>query len=116
MSIHLARLLFILSLMTGVGAQVVAQYLPKFDMARSGLRLERRTHAGTFYDVVGRKSALAGYENRASEAWVYPLKILNDFKLSFRLEGYPLEIQGVDTMTHVDVRPESNGLTTTHAA
>ena len=28
------------------------------------------------------------------EAWVYPLKVLDDFRLSFPLEGYPLEIDG----------------------
>ncbi|MDQ3819994.1 MAG: GH116 family glycosyl hydrolase, partial [Acidobacteriota bacterium] len=72
--------------------------------------------AGTFFDVVGRKSAVAGYENRSFETWVYPLKILDDFKLSFHLQGYPLEIQGADTMTRISVRPEATILTYTHAA
>lgn len=89
---------------------------PKFNLKKSGLELERRTQAGTFYDVVGRRSAVAGYENRAFEAWVYPLKILDDFKLSFRLQGYPLDISGADTMTSITVRPEATILTYTHAA
>src|ERR671938_12959 len=85
-------------------------------LRKSGLELMRRAQAGTFYDVVGHKSAAAGYENRSLEAWVYPLKILDDFKLSFHLEGYPLEIQGTDTMTSISVRPEATILTYTHAA
>jgi glycogen debranching enzyme len=93
-----------------------AAQTPKFNLKKSGLELGRRTQAGTFFDVVGRKSALAGYENRGFEAWVYPLKILDDFKLSFHLEGYPLEIQGTDTMTSIAVRPEATILTYTHAA
>ncbi|MDT4955247.1 MAG: hypothetical protein QOJ02_3385 [Acidobacteriota bacterium] len=89
---------------------------PKFTLPKSGLELERRAQAGTFFDVVGRKSALAGYENRSFEAWVYPLKILDDFKLSFHLQGYPLDIQGTDTLTSIAVRPEATILTYTHAA
>jgi glycogen debranching enzyme len=89
---------------------------PKFNLRKSGLELERRTQAGAFFDVVGRRSAAAGYENRSLEAWVYPLKILDDFKLSFRLQGYPLEIQGTDSMSGISVRPEATILTYTHAA
>ena len=93
-----------------------AASIQKFNLKKSGLELERRTQAGTFFDVVGRKSAVAGYENRALEAWVYPLKILDDFKLSFRLQGYPLDIQGAETMTSINVRPEATIFTYTHAA
>ncbi len=110
-------LLLIFSFALGVKAQMPAAQSPsKFNLKKSGLELGRRTQAGTFFDVVGRKSAVAGYENRAFEAWVYPLKILDDFKLSFHLEGYPLEIQGTDTMTSISVRPEATILTYTHAA
>ncbi|HKR02925.1 MAG TPA: GH116 family glycosyl hydrolase [Pyrinomonadaceae bacterium] len=90
--------------------------IQKFELKKSGLELERRTQAGTFFDVVGRRSAVAGYENRSLEAWVYPLKILDDFKLSFRLQGYPLDIQGTDIMTGISARPEVTILTYTHAA
>jgi glycogen debranching enzyme len=110
------RLLFILSLVTGVKAQMSATAIPKFDLKKSGLELERRAQAGTFFDVVGRKSAVAGYENRSFEAWVYPLKILDDFKLSFRLQGYPLDIQGTETLASINVRPEATIFTYTHAA
>ncbi|HKC64544.1 MAG TPA: hypothetical protein VKB86_12965, partial [Pyrinomonadaceae bacterium] len=93
-----------------------AAAISKFLLRKSGLELRRNAQAGTFFDVVGRRSAVAGYENRSFEAWVYPLKILEDFKLSFHLEGYPLEIQGADTMTKISVRPEATILTYTHAA
>ena len=74
------------------------------------------THTGSFFDVIGRRSAVFGYENRSFEAWVYPLKILDEFSLSFRLEGYPLDINGPDIMTSIRVRPESTTLTYVHAA
>ena len=109
-------LLVILSFASGAEAGMSAASVQKFKLKKSGLELERRTQAGTFFDVVGRKSAVAGYENRAFEAWVYPLKILDDFKLSFRLQGYPLDIPGAETMTSISVRPEATIFTYTHAA
>ena len=40
----------------------------------------------------------------------------DDFSLSFRLDGYPLEINGSDIMASIRVRPESTTLTYAHAA
>jgi glycogen debranching enzyme len=92
------------------------QLIPKFPLTKSGLELERRTHAGAFVDVLGRRSAVFGYEHRALEAWVYPLQVLGDFEVSFRLEGYPLELSGADTSATIDVRPEATTITYSHAA
>src|SRR2546425_3352931 len=88
----------------------------KFELKKSGLELERRTQAGTFFDAVGHKSAVLGYENRSLEAWVYPLKILDDFELSFRIEGYPLEFRGPDIAVLINARPEATIFTYSHAA
>src|SRR6185369_10521478 len=85
-------------------------------MKKSGLELERRTQLGSFFDVVGRRSAVFGYENRALEAWVYPLKILDDFNLSFNLQGYPLDIHGADIAVSINVRPEATVFTYSHSA
>ncbi len=88
----------------------------RFELRKSGLELERRTQVGSFFDVVGHKSAVLGYENRPLEAWVYPLKILDDFELSFRIEGYPLEFRGPDIAVRINVRPESTIFTYSHSA
>src|SRR4051812_41701811 len=77
--------------------------VPRFELIGSGLELERATEPGKFFDVVGRRSAVFGYENRALEYWVYPLKLIDDFKLSFQLEGYPLEIEGTEIATGIRV-------------
>lgn len=90
--------------------------IPRFELPRSGLQLTRRTRPGEFFDVVGRRSAVFGYENRAAEAWVYPLKIFDDFRLSFQLEGYPLEIDGPEIAKSIIVRPEATVFTYAHAA
>src|SRR5205085_2749974 len=56
------------------------------------------------------------YEHRALEAWVYPLQVLDRLEVSFRLEGYPLELDAADTSASIDVRPEATTITYTHAA
>jgi glycogen debranching enzyme len=99
-----------------VNAQTPPALTSKFAPRRSGLELERHTQLGSFFDVVGRKSAVFGYENQPFEAWVYPLKVLDDFKLLFQLQGYPLEINGTDIEASINVRPEATVFTYSHAA
>src|SRR5882672_12057142 len=89
---------------------------PKFSLRKSGLELERRTQAGSFFDVVGHKSAIFGYEHRPLEAWVYPLKLLDQFELSFRIKDYPLEFRASEIAVRIDVRPEATIFTYSHAA
>jgi glycogen debranching enzyme len=95
---------------------VIDGTVERFPIRSDGFHLDRATHSGAFFDVVGRRSALFGYENRSFEAWVYPLKIVDDFALSFRLEGYPLDIAGRDIMASIQVRPDSTTLVYAHAA
>jgi glycogen debranching enzyme len=99
----------------GAAAAPASLAVARFEFPRSGLELARHTESGKFFDVVGRRSAVFGYENRALEAWVYPLKLIDDFKLSFQLQGYPLEIEGAQIATGIAVRPESTTFTYSHA-
>src|SRR3989442_1224698 len=109
-------LIFLSAGVANVQARMDETLVPKFELKKSGLELERRTQAGTFFDAVGHKSAALGYENRTLEAWVYPLKILDDFELSFRIEGYPLEFRGPDIAVQINARPEATIFTYSHAA
>jgi glycogen debranching enzyme len=98
-----------------IGSQSVSR-VAKTPMAASGLALERRTHPGAFFDVVGRRAGVFGYEHRGLEAWIYPLKILEDFRLSFALDGYPLEVPAEEMLATVRVTPEATIFTYSHAA
>ncbi|HKG11794.1 MAG TPA: hypothetical protein VKB12_00590, partial [Pyrinomonadaceae bacterium] len=89
---------------------------PKFPFETTGLVLRRRTRPGAFLDVLGRRAAVFGYEHGRLEAWAYPLQILDDFELAFRLEGYPLELKGADTSATLEARPEATVVTYSHAA
>jgi hypothetical protein len=90
--------------------------IPKFQIRSGGLELTRATHAGAFFDVVGRRAALVGYEHREAEAWVYPLEVIDGLSLSFRLEGYPLDIDGRSILSSIIVRPDATTFVYSHAA
>ncbi len=100
----------------GADASAPTGWIQRFDLPESGLSLSRHTEVGRFFDVAGRRSAAFGYENRALEVWAYPLKLAQDVKLSFRLEGYPLDIDGSDAAAWITVRPEATIVTYSHAA
>ena len=89
---------------------------PRFALPRTDLEITSPTRYGRFFDVVGRRSALFGRERQGFEAWVYPLKVVDDFGLSFRLQDYPLDIEGRDVAVTITVRPEATVITHSHAA
>ncbi|HRH41567.1 MAG TPA: GH116 family glycosyl hydrolase [Pyrinomonadaceae bacterium] len=103
-------------LILNVSAQTPMKFIEKKELPKSRLELSRRTQNGSFYDVIGRKSAAFGYEHRNMEAWVYPIKILDDFALDFQIEGYNLPFNGKDILTNIEVRPEVTIFTYSHAA
>jgi len=98
-----------------VGAALVNHSGPAA-MAEPGtaalLELQRSSRAGAFVGVVGRRSMLAGYEHGPMEAWVYPLKLLDDLQVGFRVEGYPLEFAGRDVLARVSATPEATTFAT----
>src|SRR6266568_7346842 len=70
------------------------------------LKLSRPVRSWEFLPVVGERAGLFGNEAGQFEAWVYPLKILRDFHLTFLVGGRALP---GDTLARtITVRPESS--------
>ncbi len=69
-----------------------------------------------YMEASGRKAALLGSEDGSFEAWVYPLKVLHDFSLSFGTPDYAEPIPGANLAASVDVRPEASVVRYSHAA
>src|SRR5438445_183401 len=70
------------------------------------LELSRPVRSWEFLPVVGERAGLFGNEAGQFEAWVYPLKILRDFHLTFLVGGRALP---GDTLARtITVRPESS--------
>src|SRR6202790_4244663 len=70
------------------------------------LELSRPVRTWEFLSAVGTRAGLLGNEAGRMEAWVYPLKLLRDFRLQFETEG---RILPAETLARtVITRPESS--------
>lgn len=59
-------------------------------------------------EASGLRAAFLGREDGSFEAWVYPLKVLHGFQLSFGTPAYADPIPGGELASWVDVRPEAS--------
>lgn len=73
------------------------------------LELTRPVRPWELLVATGARGALLGQENGRFEAWVYPLKLVKDFRLRFRTGGQVLE--GEVLARSLTARPEGTTLT-----
>jgi glycogen debranching enzyme len=71
----------------------------------SHLELSRPVRSWEFLPVVGTKAALFGTESGQMEAWVYPLKILRNFHVTFHVAGRSVPAESL--VRTIIVHPES---------
>ncbi len=72
------------------------------------LVLSRNAENWQFIDTVGPHSGLLGREDGSFEAWIYPLKLLRDFHLTFHVGSHVIP---ADTLPRtITVRPESTSI------
>jgi glycogen debranching enzyme len=108
MSISLRLLLAFQLLTTAAGHspnRAQTQEAPASEPPRKGLELSRPARPWEFLATVGKKASLLGNESGVVEAWVYPLKILRDLRLTILTEGR--EIPAETLVRTVVARPES---------
>lgn len=98
-----------------VDAQTVPQ-AQELDLPDSNLALRTSPHPRGFFDATGRKSAVFGTQNGFFEAWIYPLKLLHDFRLEFQPQGELEPIRGEALLQQIITRPESTTLVYVHPA
>ena len=73
--------------------------------ARGALELSRPVRSWEFLPIVGTRAGLFGNESGQMEAWVYPLKIFRDFRLTFYVDGRALPAESL--VRTLIVHPES---------
>src|SRR5246127_4484688 len=78
------------------------------DAAWKKLEISRTARPWEFLAAVGKRAGLLGNESGKVEAWVYPLKILRDLRLTVLTEGR--EIPAETLVRTVIARPESTTL------
>ena len=89
------------------------QSLPE-DLPQSGVALHDSPNPLRFFDVTGRASAVFGQQNGQFEAWIYPIKLLHNFRLEFQQEGQAEPVRGESLLREVVTRPESTTLVYVH--
>src|SRR6266404_352354 len=88
--------------------QSAAQEVAPTDSRAKKLALSRPARPWEFLAAVGKRAGLLGNESGRVEAWVYPLKILRDLRLTILTEGR--EIPAETLVRTVIAHPESTTL------
>jgi glycogen debranching enzyme len=91
-----------------------AQAVNKFTIPSNPLELSRIVKRSTFFDAAGRRAAILGTEDGRFEAWVYPIKLLHDFRLTVSIEGGDADIDLTTYAQRVIARPESFTIVYSH--
>jgi hypothetical protein len=99
----------------GLPSPLTAQGVPKFDIAESPIQLEGPARPGIYLGGVGREAAFFGQETGAFEAWTWPVKLLHDFELAFKIPDYTEPVPGASVARRVIVRPELATVVYSHA-
>jgi glycogen debranching enzyme len=86
------------------------QGIPRFALPASGAAWRSTAFSRKYFDVTGHRSAVLGWQNGRFEAWLYPIKVLQDFHLEFQLQGMLEPVKGDSLITQLITRPESTTL------
>ncbi len=82
--------------------------VPRFERDPNPIALTGPARPQRYMEASGLRAAFLGREDGSFEAWVYPLKVLHGFQLSFLTPAYADPIPGGDLASTVDVRPEAS--------
>src|SRR6266404_3360204 len=92
----------------GSAVTFAGQHSAQAGAARKKLEISRTARPWEFLAALGKRAGLLGNESGKVEAWVYPLKILRDLKLTVLTEGR--EIPAETLVRTVIAHPESTTL------
>jgi len=93
-----------------------AGLVKKFPLERGGLHLSRSIQPQSYFDSVGQKSAILGTEDGNSEVWIYPYKVLHDFRLYFLMEDENILLDGRSIARRIDVYPHQTIIRHVHSS
>jgi glycogen debranching enzyme len=109
---------YLTALLIAAAAQAPArpdgQVIPRFARGDNPIALSGPARPQRYLEASGRRAAFLGREDGTFEAWVYPLKVLHAFQLSFGTPAYAEPIAGATLASSVDVRPEASTVRYAH--
>lgn len=95
-------------LLITINYSLIAQdgYVKKFNVDNN-LSLNRIAQANQYFDKIGQKTALMGFENGLFELWIWPWKVLRNFDLQFFIGTSTQPISSKDIVKDITVSPEA---------
>jgi glycogen debranching enzyme len=89
-------------------------FINKFGLKKNNIEITRLAQPNQYFDKIGRKAALMGYENGSFEMWVWPWKVLRNFDLQFFIGSSTAPILSKDILRTISVSPEATTITFTY--
>lgn len=89
-------------------------FISAFKLEKNDLEITRPAQPLQYFDKIGKRAGVMGYESGAFEMWVWPWKLLRNFELLFLLGTSTQPILGRDIVRTVSVTPEATVLTYTY--
>ncbi|HET9087275.1 MAG TPA: hypothetical protein VFN53_07125, partial [Acidobacteriaceae bacterium] len=90
--------------------------LQAFPLGQSPMALVQAAVPQMPLTVVGPRGALLGQQDGVFESWIFPVKLLSNFRISAHLKDYPVPIDVNRLASVVDVQPDHTTITYSHAA
>lgn len=79
-----------------------------------GMALRQHVEAGMPFTVAGEHGALLGQQEGTFEAWILPVKLLSNFRITAHLEGYDVPIDLNRDAAEIEVYPDRTVITYAH--
>ena len=83
----------------------------KFTIPANDITLTRSAQPHQYFDKIGTKSALMGFENGTFEMWIWPWKVFRGFDLQFFVNTTTQPIYSKDIVREITVTPEATTIT-----
>lgn len=105
-------------LLCGIAAAQTTEFnsVTPFPLQESGLTIQRRVDAGAPFTVAGMRGVVLGQQQGTFEAWVLPVKLLSNFRITAWLKDYPVPIDLNEDAAEVSVFPDHTVITYSHIA
>lgn len=86
----------------------------KFELIKNDIEITRTAHPLQYFDKIGTKSAVLGFESGQFELWIWPWKPLRNFELLFFTGNSTQPIAGKDIVRTISAAPEATTITYTY--
>lgn len=86
----------------------------KFPIDRPKPAIVKQVEPQKYFDVLGRQAGILALQDGTLQVWVYPTRLVSDFKLSFQVEGDTNVLDASAFAERLEVTPSYSAITYAH--